>query len=340
MDVNARTKGFGRGRGPRDKASAAREGIALRLVGRSRILRKLRQRIEGMAPLAIPVLLTGEPGSGRSTVAGLLHAFGPTAGGHLVSADAASFAPERGVPFGSTVYLRDVERLPRAAQAWWLDRLRTQQRETPGGRVRWLASTADSASIHSIAPDFDPELERLLVRFAIRVPPLRERSADLPILVADLCTRIGGAVGREGACFSPRAVELLTHCHWPGNVRELEDVIGRAIVFSPHPVIGRALVLDVLAERSESVDAMRTGHALRVRERLIEALRASGGNVTHTAEALGKTRTAVYRLIATHGIPLAWHRPRESMGASAARGARGSGRGAGRRRGPRAGASR
>jgi Nif-specific regulatory protein len=293
-----------------------------------------------MAPLAIPVLLAGEPGSGRSTVARLLHAFGPTADGHLVSADASSFAPERGVPFGSTVYLRDVERLPRAAQMWWLDRLRIQQGANPGSRVRWLASTGDSASIRALTPDFDPELERHLVRFAIRVPPLRERTADLPILVADLCTRIGRAVGREGACFSPRAVELLTRCHWPGNVRELEDVIGRAIVFSPHVVIGRALVLDVLAERAESVDAMRTGHALRERERLIEALRASGGNVTHTAEALGKTRAAVYRLIAAHGIPLAWHRPRESKAASAARGARASGRAAGPRRGPLAGAGR
>ena len=290
-----------------------------------------------MAPLSIPVLLTGEPGSGRSTVAGLLHAFGPTAGGHLVTVDASSFAPERGIPFGSTVYLADVERLPRRAQAWWLDRLRAPQAPGAGSQVRWLASTGDSPSIRDSASDFDPELERLLVRFAIRVPPLRERRADLPILVADLCTRIGRVVGREGVRFSPRAVELLTHCHWPGNLRELEDVVGRAIVFSPHPVIGRALALDVIAERGESVGAMRAGHALRERERLIEELRASGGNVTRTAEALGRSRTAVYRLIAAHGIPLAWHRPKAGSGG---RGGGASGRGAGRRRARRAAASR
>ena len=205
--------------------------------------------------------------------------------------------------------------------------------------MRWLASTSDPPSLRAKAPDFDPELERLLVRFAIRVPPLRERSADLPLLVADLCTRIGQSVGREGVRFSPRAVELLARCHWPGNVRELEDVIGRAIVFSPHPTIGRALVLDVIAERSESVGAMRAGHALRERERLVEELRACGGNVTRTADALGKSRAAVYRLIEAHAIPLAWHRPPDARGASAARGARASARGADPRPQPRAGAS-
>jgi DNA-binding NtrC family response regulator len=327
MDVNARTSAVGR-------------AIAARLVGRSRALRRLRQRIEGTAPLSIPVLLTGEPGSGRSTVAGLLHAFGPTSGGHLVSIDASSFAPERGVPFGSTVYLRGVERLPRRAQAWWLDRLRAPQLSGAGSQVRWLASTCNSSSIRALAPDFDPELERLLLRFSIRIPPLRERRADLPMIASDLCARIGRAVGREGVSFSHRAVELLAHCHWPGNVRELEDVIGRAIVFSPHPVIGRALVEDVIAERGESIDAMRAGRALLEREQLIEGLRASGGNVTRTAEALGKSRTAVYRLIEMHGIPLAWHRPRAARAGSAARGAEASGRGAGRRRARRAGGGR
>ena len=323
MDVNARTDGVGR-------------EIAARIVGRSRIVRCLRERVEGMAPLSIPVLLTGEPGSGRSTVAGLLHAFGPTARGHLLAVDASTFAPERGVPLDSTVYLAGIERLSRVGQAWWLDRLRAQQAGTSASHVRWLASTGDSASIRALAPDFDPELERLLVRFSIRVPPLRERREDLPLLVSDLCTRIGRSVGREGVCLSPRAVELLAQCHWPGNVRELEDVIGRAIVFSRHPVIRRAQVLDLIAERAESVDAMRSGHALRERERLLEALRETGGNVTHVAEALGKSRAAVYRLIAAYGIPLAWHRPPEARAGSAARGARASGRAAGRRRGLRA----
>jgi len=290
-----------------------------------------------MAPLSIPVLLYGEPGSGRSTVASLLHALGPTSGGRLVAIDASSFAPERGVPLGSTLYLTDVERLSRRAQAWWLAGLRSPQAAGVGRPLRWLASTGDAPSIRAKTPDFDAELERLLLRFAIRVPPLRERAADLPVLVADLCARIGRSVGREGVRFSTRAVELLARGHWPGNLRELEDVIGRAIVFSPRPVIDRALVLDVIAERGESVGAMRADHAVRERERLVEQLRASGGNVTRTADALGKSRSAVYRLIEAHGIPLAWHRPRAG---SAARGGRASARGAGRRRGPSAGASR
>jgi DNA-binding NtrC family response regulator len=289
--------------------SAIRRAVAARLVGRSRAVRGLRQRIEGMAPLWIPVLLRGEPGSGRATVASLLHAFGPIATGELARIDAASLTPERRLPMAGTVYVEGVDRLPRRTQTWWLERLRAAPPPGAAGGVRWLASTGDGPSLRESAPDFDPELERLLARFAIRVPPLRERSADLLLLVSDLCHRIGRAVGREDVRFSPQALELLARCHWPGNVRELEEVVGRAIAFSPLRVIRRALVLDVIAERSESVGAMRADHALKERERLLAELRATGGNVARTAEVLGKSRTAVYRLIERHRIPLAWHRP-------------------------------
>jgi DNA-binding NtrC family response regulator len=284
-----------------------RRALASRLVGRSHPVRCLRRRIEGMASLWIPVLLRGEPGSGRSTVAELLHALGPTAQGELIAIDAAAFAPEARLPGVGTVHLEAVEKLPRRTQGWWLERLRAPKGPGAGG-LRWIASTGDLRSIRDAAPDFEPELERILTRFAIRVPPLRERAEDLPLLVADLGARIGRTVGRERVRFSPQAVELLAHCLWPGNVRELEDVIGRAIVFSPAPVIGRPIVEDVLAERGESVGGIRADHALRERERLLAELRASGGNVARTAEVLGKSRPAVYRLIAHYGIPLSWHR--------------------------------
>jgi len=288
---------------------AIQQALASRLVGRSRVVRCLRQRIEGMASLRIPVLLRGEPGSGRRTAAECLHAFGPTATGDLASIDAATLGPEARLPRVGTVYVESVERLTRRAQAWWLDLLHAS-RAHGAGELRWIASTGDSTSLRAAAPDFDAELERVLARFAIRVPPLRERTVDIPLLVADFCVRIGRAVGREHVRLSPRAVELLASCSWPGNVRELEDVVGRSIVFSSAPVIGRAMVEDVLAERGESVGGIRADHALRERERLLEELRSTGGNVARTAEALGKTRTAVYRLIARHGIPLSWHRRR------------------------------
>jgi DNA-binding NtrC family response regulator len=288
-----------------DGAFPVRQALASRLVGRSRSVRSLRERIEGLAPLWIPVLLRGEPGSGRASAAALLHAFGPTARGELVRLDAAKLGPEARLPFLGSVYLEDVERLPRRAQAWWLERLRRPR--APGGGVRWLAATAAPASLCAAA-DFERELARDLERFAIRVPPLRERKADLPLLVADLCARLGRAVGRERVRLSPQALELLAHCHWPGNVRELEDVIGRAIAFSATPLVGRRVLEDVLAERGESGGALRAARALHERELLLAELRAAGGNVARTAETLGRSRTAVYRLIAKHEIPLSWHR--------------------------------
>ena len=339
MDAEASvgSRGAGVGGALARQRRGMREAIEAALVGRSPAMRRLRQRVEGMAPLWIPVLLRGEPGSGRATAASLLHAWGPAAPGELVCIDAAAFAPERRLPAVATVLLESVEQLSRAAQVWWLDHLRAAQAPGAARGIRWLANTGDAPSLHEAAPDFDPALERILASFAIRVPPLRERLGDLPLLAADLCARIGRALGRERVQVSPPALAILASCHWPGNVRELEDVLMRAIAFTPSPRLGRALVADVLSERGESVGGLRAEGKAREREELLARLRATAGNVAQTAEALGRSRTAVYRLIAKHRIPLSWHR---SAGASAARGARASGRAAGPGPGPRAGPRR
>jgi two-component system nitrogen regulation response regulator NtrX len=273
-------------------------------------MRGLRERIEGMAPLWVPVLLSGEPGSGRATAAALLHTLGPAARGEWVRMQAAAFAPERRLPFLGTVYLEGVERMPARAQGWWRERLRRMREPGEGGGVRWVASTGDPLALRTAAPDFDRELEQILVRFAVRIPPLRERMQDLTLHVAELCARLGRAVGRLGVRLSPQALELLRRHHWPGNVRELEEVLGRAIVFSKQPVIRCRLLESVMEERGESVGAMRAHSAMHERERLLAELRASGGNVARTAEALGKSRTSLYRLIERHRIALSWHRRR------------------------------
>src|SRR5262245_41914915 len=322
---------------PGGRRRGLREAIESAFVGRSPAMRRLRQRLEGMAPLWIPVLLRGEPGTGRASAAALLHAWGPASRGELVRIDAAAFTPERRLPAVATVLLESVDRLSRPAQAWWLARLCAAQLPGAERGIRWLATTSDAPSPRQLAPDFEPSLERSLASFAIRLPPLRERAGDLPLLAAALCARAGRTLGRERVRVSARALEILASCHWPGNVRELEDVLLRAIAFSPSPRLGRALVADVLAERGESVGGLRAERVARERAELLARLRATHGNVARTAEALGRSRTAVYRLIAKHRIPLSWHRREE---ASAARGGRGSGRGAARDAAPRAGPRR
>jgi DNA-binding NtrC family response regulator len=254
------------------------------------------------------VLLHGEPGSGRATVAALLHALGPAARGEWVRVDAAAFAPDRRLPFLGTVYVEHAERMPERAQAWWRERLRRTRTPGEGGGVRFVASTGDAPALHSAG--FDRELAETLARFALRIPPLRERSEDLALHVADLCARLGRAVGREGMRLSPQALELLGRHHWPGNLRELGAVIARAIVFSRQPVIGCRLLEGVMEESGESLLAMRARSAANERERLLAELRTNGGNVARAAEALGRSRTSVYRLIERHRIPLSWHRRR------------------------------
>ena len=88
-------------------------------------------------------------------------------------------------------------------------------------------------------------------------------------------------------------------------MRQLEEVLARAITFSTGAVIGKALVEDLIAEVDECVDGRRTKRWRDERAELLETLRSTGGNVSRTAELLGRSRTAVYRLIERHRIPLA-----------------------------------
>ena len=143
---------------------------------------------------------------------------------------------------------------------------------------------------------------RVLLRFALELPPLRARGEDVPAVAASLVERIGRSVGRQ-IRLSPAASSYLAAQRWPGNVAQLERVLERAVTYSRGKQIRRETVADVFDELCESLDSIRERGALRERQELLHALEQSGGNISRAAERLGRSRAAVYRLIDKHGIP-------------------------------------
>jgi DNA-binding NtrC family response regulator len=278
-------------------------GLAGRLIGRSRAMARVRERVAGLGPLWAPVLVTGEPGSEQATVVEALHEFGATSGLELLRVDAASFTPEIQIPERCAIHLERVEELRPEGQRFWSRHLAAEPR-SPRERVRTLASSECSLATRIGEGRIDRSLGEALLRFQIHVPPLRARSEDIPELSSSLLDRLGRGVGRRGMRLSAEAGELLAQRKWPGNVRELEATLERAIAFSRSRELRRSVLEDVLAETEESLASIRRHRSEVEREALLSAIRTTGGNVTQTAERLGKSRSAIYRLIEKHGIPL------------------------------------
>jgi DNA-binding NtrC family response regulator len=158
--------------------------------------------------------------------------------------------------------------------------------------------------------------------YPIRMPPLRERMEDLPLLAHELLARSAAAEGRQLEGFSAAAMELLCHHDWPGNVRELESVVTRAVLLATGPRIGPAELPAKLAKQTP-VSALAadqegrtfsdvTGEALgrAAVEYLSGLLRRHRGNVSSACVEAGLSREALHRLLRKHAVQAGDYRRR------------------------------
>jgi DNA-binding NtrC family response regulator len=279
-------------------------GLRERLIGKSRAMARVRERVAGLAPLWASVLVTGEAGTECDAVVSALHEFGTTAGLELVRISAAGSIPTSRPLRRCAIHLERVEGFSPDSQRFWGRFITLEPSRLQRESVRMFASAETPLATRIAEGCFDPALGEALLRFQIQVPPLRARSEDVPELANALVARLASVVGRRGIRLSAEAADVLARRKWPGNVRELEGVLERAIAFSRGRELRRQIVEDVLAESEESLASIRRQRSEVEREALLAAIRKTGGNVTRTAEMLGKSRSAVYRLIEKHGIPL------------------------------------
>ena len=283
-----------------EEPSSELEQLQERLVGKSAEMEQARQRIAGVASLSTPVLIEAEDGSGRRTVARAIHDLGPLFEGEFKEYEATTFSANRRIPRSGTVYIRNIEELTERGQKALADLLVASAHKD----LRVLVSSAMPFAHWATGHGFQPDLVQELARFTIRIPPLRERTADIADIVEDVMARAGQALGRERVRCSAAAVRFLASQSWPGNVAQLAGILERCIAYQPERVIGRDDVARLFREEQESVDRIRTEHRHLDRDEVIAALRDTGGNIARTAELLGRSRQAIYRIMAKHGIQL------------------------------------
>jgi DNA-binding NtrC family response regulator len=293
-----------------------------------------------VARLPVPVLITGETGTGKELVARALHRFGARPSGPFVAINCGAipeglleselFGHRRGAftgadrdhagaiasASGGTVFLDEVGELPRQLQVKLL-------RFLADGEIRPLGSnaplTADSrvvaATNRELRRDvaeggFREDLYYRLAGYTIELPPLRERPSDLPLLVEHfrrrMLTRLGLA---DFGAASEDTLEVLARHRWPGNVRELENVIQRAAVDLGS--LGDAAAVARLLPAAATDEATRgpaIGDDLTLEElerlHIAAVLARAGGNRTRAAQILGIERKSLYRKARRLGIPL------------------------------------
>ncbi len=268
------------------------------LFGTSPAVRRVRQWIRGLAGLKVPVLLSGEHGTGRLSAARLLHDSGQNPSAPFLEVDSRN-DPCPSIPLRGTVFIPDLEQQTFDDQVRWKERM-AKAAEGP----RFLFGAGPLLTERVRTPSFDSELAAQLMRFELRLPPLRERTEDLPAICREILVDTCQELGRPLRHLSRGGLRRLGRERWPGNVAELRRVTERLVAFSNQEEITLRDVEAVLDDVRPTVSVLRERQQASERVQLLQHLEETGGNVTATAERMNRSRAAIYRLVEKHGIRL------------------------------------
>jgi DNA-binding NtrC family response regulator len=308
-----------------------REGFP-EIIAESPAMQPVLRLMERVGPSDATVLITGEHGTGKELVAEWLHASSPRAGrpmvtvnvgglsegvfeseifGHVKGAFTDAKADRMGrfeLADGSTLFLDEIGNVPPAQQAKLLRVLQTGQIERVGSSksrkvdVRVLAATNTELRAEVAAGKFREDLLFRLNTIVIRLPPLRERREDVPLLAQHFLRRHAARYRKPSTGFEPEALRVLLAHGWPGNVRELDHAVERAVLLAP----GALITAGDLALGADGGGAAPKLEDLTLEEvervLIVKALERCGGNVSQAAARLGLSRSALYRRLQHFGL--------------------------------------
>jgi len=322
-----------------------RAGGEEELVGTSHAVAQLRQQVERAAPTGSRVMISGAPGAGKEVVARLLHRRSRRAPGPFVVLNCATLRPEHmeielfgasagaegpdsprkigtlEEAHGGTLFLDEVADMPLETQGKIVRGLQEQTFERIGGSrievdVRVLASTNRDLAAEVAAGRFREDLYYRLAVVPIRVPALKERREDIPMLARHFMRRAA-----EAARLTPReigddAMAALQSYDWPGNARQLRNVVDWLLIMAPgdarEPVRAEMLPAEIGSDAPAVVRWDKGGEIMSLplrdarevfeREYLIAQVTRFGGNISRTAAFIGMERSALHRKLKTLGL--------------------------------------
>ena len=237
------------------------------IIGRSRALRSVLREIRMVAPTDSTVLIYGETGTGKELIAHAIHELSPRRSNAFVKLNCAAipsglleselFGHERGAFTGAigqrlgrfevanhgTAFLDEIGEIPLELQPKLLRVLQEREFERLGSMrtlrtdARLIAATNSNLAAMVEEQRFRSDLFYRLNVFPVRVPPLRERREDIPLLVRHFARQFATRMKRHHESISPETMRALCEYDWPGNIRELQNLIERAVILCPGPVL-------------------------------------------------------------------------------------------------------
>ncbi|MCX7897835.1 MAG: nitrogen regulation protein NR(I) [Rhodocyclaceae bacterium] len=333
---------------------ATEETVAPEILGQAPAMQEVFRAIGRLAQSTATVLITGETGTGKELVARALHRHSPRKNGPFVALNMAAiprdlleselFGHEKGAftgalaqrrgrfeeAAGGALFLDEIGDMPAELQTRLLRVLSDGRFYRVGGREPLVANVRIIAATHQNLEErvrqglFREDLYHRLNVIRLRLPPLRERREDIPLLARHFLARSAKELGVEAKHLSPAALEVLTAAPWPGNVRELENLCQWLTVMSPAQTIEPEDLPEKLREASAqppaydwtsllaaAADTLLTRQPGQAWERLVcqfertlieRALAATGGRRIEAAQLLGIGRNTLTRKIQELGL--------------------------------------
>jgi DNA-binding NtrC family response regulator len=300
-------------------------------IAESEAMQSVLRLISKIGPSDANVLITGEHGTGKEVVARTLHALSNRTSRALVAVNTGGlaegvfeselFGHVRGaftdakadrigrfeLAHGGTLFLDEIANVPLSQQAKLLRVLESGELERIGSSrtlhvdVRIISATNADLSQEVATGRFREDLLFRLNTVEIHIPPLRERGRDILALAMHFLKRYAQRYCKPTTSFEPTALQSLLEYSWPGNVRELDHAVERAVLLSQGDTLR---VSDLgLKESQASLPVMEELSLEEVEALLVrKAIDRYGGNISQAAEALGLSRSALYRRLQKHGI--------------------------------------
>jgi two-component system, NtrC family, nitrogen regulation response regulator GlnG len=341
---------------PHDRPAEAAADL---LIGSGPAMQGVYKAIGRVAPQDVTVLILGESGTGKELVARAIYHYSGRAAGPFLAINCAAipetlleselFGHEKGAFTGAdrkrigkfeqcsggTLFLDEIGDMTPLTQAKILRVLQEQRFERVGGNetvhtdVRLIAATNRDLERLMAAKTFRADLYYRLNVYMIRLPPLRERGGDLPLLAEYFLNRFSRDLGKEVRGIAPEALALLSRYRWPGNVRELESTIKQALLETTGPVLGpeslpaalrsaggdgssltaesqpgQVCLTRFIRQQLQAGSTTLYAELLEVVERqlLTEVLRHTSGNQSQAARILGITRPTLRAKLVALGL--------------------------------------
>jgi two-component system, NtrC family, response regulator AtoC len=315
-----------------------------KIIGKSASMVEVYKTVARVAPTKSTVLILGESGTGKELIARAIHEHSPRANqpfvavdcgaltetlleselfGHVRGSFTGAVADKKGVfeeAQGGTCFLDEIGGISLNMQARLLRVLQEHEIRRVGGKewvsvdVRGVAATNQDLPQAVTEGRFRQDLYYRLDVVSIRLPPLRERTDDIPLLARHFLTHYSKESGKSVSAISDQAMELVNTYRWPGNIRELEHAIEQGVALSYQPVLmPEDLPREVREQRTQQFSINQAAAAEfnfpdtpsleEIKKRYVHhVLQITNGNVSATARILNVDRRSLYRMLARYKI--------------------------------------